>query len=89
MATYQVTMKNRTVEYVDGADAYQQEGPMTTFFSTRAGRQVVDCWSTRLASFRTADVLVVRRTDAVTPARAPTDPPAPAAPALLGAHVAA
>lgn len=63
MASYQVTLTDRTVERVDGADAYQQEGQMTTFFATR--RQVVDSWSTRVASFRTADLLSVRRLVAV------------------------
>ena len=63
MPTYQVTLKDRTVEHVDGADAYQQEGPMTTFFATREGRDVVDCWSTRMASFRTAEITIIRRRD--------------------------
>ena len=57
-------MQDRSLELVDGADAYQQEGPMTTFFSRGDGRDVIDSWSTRVASFRTADLLVVRRRDA-------------------------
>lgn len=61
MASYQVTMKDRSVERVDEADAYQQEGPMTTFFRTGSDRAVVDTWSTRLASFRTSELIVVRR----------------------------
>jgi hypothetical protein len=61
MATYDVTLKDRTVETVHGADAYQQEGQMTTFFATRPNRHVVDCWSERVASFRTAEVLIIRR----------------------------
>ena len=32
MACFEVTLRDRTVEEVGGADAYQQEGPMTTFF---------------------------------------------------------
>ncbi|HET9611627.1 MAG TPA: hypothetical protein VFP06_18585, partial [Acidimicrobiales bacterium] len=48
-----------------GADAYQQEGPMTTFFRRGDGRDVIDSWSTRMASFRTADLLVVRRREAL------------------------
>jgi hypothetical protein len=58
MPTFEVILRDRTVETVDGADAYQQEGPMTTFF--RRG----DSWSTRVASFRTADLLAVRRCEA-------------------------
>ena len=61
MPTYHVTLKDHTVEVIEGADAYQQEGQMTTFFATGAGKQVVDCWSTRLASFRTSEILIVRR----------------------------
>jgi hypothetical protein len=34
---------------------------MTTFFATREGRDVVDSWSTRIASFRTSEILIVRR----------------------------
>jgi hypothetical protein len=58
MASFQITLTDRTVERVDGADAYQQEGQMTTFFATR--RQVIDSWSTRLASYRTSEILSVR-----------------------------
>lgn len=58
-----MVLRDRSVETVAGADAYQQEGPMTTFFRRDAGRAVVDSWSTRVASFRTADLLMVRRLD--------------------------
>ena len=57
---YLVQLANDVSEVIDGADAYQQEGPLTTFFRTAPGRAVVDCWSIRLASFRTADVRVIR-----------------------------
>ena len=69
MASYDVILKDRTVEVIDGADAYQQEGQMTTFFATGAGKQVVDCWSTRLASFRTSEILIIRRMAAAEPGR--------------------
>jgi hypothetical protein len=61
MPTFEVTLRDRTVQTVDGADAYRQEGPMTTFFRRGDGREVIDSWSTRIASFRTADLLAVRR----------------------------
>lgn len=61
MPTFEITLRDGTVEVIDGADAYQQEGQMTTFFRTAATRQVVDCWSTRVASFRTTEVFIVRR----------------------------
>jgi hypothetical protein len=59
--TFEVILRDRTVELIDGADAYRQEGAMTTFFNRGEGRDVVDCWSTRIASFRTSEVLIVRR----------------------------
>jgi len=58
--SYEVTLKPDQVEVVEGADAYVQEGPLTTFFQGRDGRAVLDCWARRLASFRTADVVCVR-----------------------------
>ncbi|MFP3902043.1 MAG: hypothetical protein ACLFXM_14415 [Acidimicrobiia bacterium] len=66
MPTFEVTMRDRSIELVDGADAYQQEGPMTTFFRRGDGRDVIDSWSTRVASFRTDDLLAVRRRDHAT-----------------------
>lgn len=62
MAQFEVTLRDRTVEPIVGADAYQQEGPMTTFFRTDGGTRV-DSWSTRVASIRTSEVLLIRRTD--------------------------
>lgn len=63
MAIFEVTLRDRTVERVESAHAYKQEGPMTTFFRLGDGRDVVDCWSERVASVRTADILMVRRSD--------------------------
>ena len=60
---YEVTTADGTTELVTGADTYQQEGPLTTFFRTDAGRRVVDCWAVRLASFRTAEVTKIRRVE--------------------------
>lgn len=65
MPTFEVILRDGAPQTVEGADAYQQEGPMTTFFRRGAGRDVIDSWSTRMASFRTADLLVVRRVEAV------------------------
>ena len=58
---YEVTVGDGVNVVVTGADTYQLEGPLTTFFRTDAGRRVVDCWSVRLASFRTDDVVRIRR----------------------------
>lgn len=65
MPTFEVVLLDRSIELVDGADAYQQEGPMTTFFRRGEGRDAIDAWSVRVASFRTADLRVVRRQDPI------------------------
>ncbi|MGH1492571.1 MAG: hypothetical protein ACRBK7_24805 [Acidimicrobiales bacterium] len=61
MALFAVTLTDQTTDVVEGADAYQQEGPMTTFFSFQENRQVIDSWSSRLASYRTSDITAIRR----------------------------
>lgn len=61
MATFHVTLTDQTIIEIDDADAYQQEGPLTTFFRLDDGRRVIDSWSMRLASFRTVDIVAVRR----------------------------
>jgi hypothetical protein len=67
MPHFEVSLRDGTVEVVDGADAYQQEGPMTTFFRRGDGRDVIDSWSVRVASFRTADLRAVRRRETAVP----------------------
>jgi len=61
MATFQILLQNGTTEIIDGVDGYEPEGPMTTFFRSGSSRQVIDSWSVRVASVRTADIAVVRR----------------------------
>lgn len=65
MSRYSVTLKDRSTEEIDDVDAYQQEGQMTTFFRTGSDRQVVDTWSTRMASFRTSEIIAIRRLESV------------------------
>ena len=60
---YEVTTTEGGVEQVAGADTYVQEGPLTTFFRTDAGRLVVDSWAVRLASFRTSEIARIRMVD--------------------------
>ncbi|MHB1138270.1 MAG: hypothetical protein ACYC2O_04880 [Microthrixaceae bacterium] len=62
--TFDVVLSDGSVQRVDDADAYQQEQSMTTFFRTEGGRQAVDCWSVRVASFRTDTIVSVRRHEA-------------------------
>lgn len=67
MASFEVALGDQRIETVEGADAYQQEGPLTTFFALRGERQVIDSWSIRLASFRTADIITIRRCSSAVP----------------------
>jgi hypothetical protein len=58
--TYEIRLKGGDAEVIEGADTYQQEGPLTTFFQTRPGRSVIDSWARRVASYRTADIVRIR-----------------------------
>ena len=60
MARFTVSLTDQTTELIPGADAYKQEGSMTTFFRLAEGRETIDSWSTRVASYRTADIVAVR-----------------------------
>jgi hypothetical protein len=59
--SYEIQLKGASeVERVEDADAYVQEGALTTFFRSRDGRASLDCWAKRLASYRTADITRIR-----------------------------
>ncbi len=62
-----------TSALVHGADAYEQEGPLTTFFVRNGGGRLSSAFTLRLASFRTSRILEVRRIDSLgeTPLAAP------------------
>jgi hypothetical protein len=62
--SYLVTLRDRSIETVNGADAYSHERVMTTFYRTGNTRGAVDCWSSPLASFRTDEILMIRRVEA-------------------------
>jgi hypothetical protein len=69
VAMFEVVLKDGATERIEGADTYDQEGPLTTFFRTADDRRVIDCWSERLESIRTADIVRIRRSaDAATDA---------------------
>jgi hypothetical protein len=57
---FEIVTTDGTVERVDGADAYELEGPLTTFFTTSSRIHRLSSWSERVASFRTDRVLTVR-----------------------------
>lgn len=75
---FEVVLTNGTTEVIVGADTYAQEGPLTTFWSLPAGREVPDAWSRRVASIRTAEVRLIRRLGDIAPVATP--PAAPAVP---------
>ena len=60
MASFEIKLKDGTTEMIEGADAYQPDGQFTTFFALD-GRSVVDCWSVRVASIRSAEIVAVWR----------------------------
>jgi hypothetical protein len=60
-AAFEVTMRDGTVQPVFDADAYEPERQMTTFYRTGNSRAAIDGWSVRLASFRTDEILMIRR----------------------------
>jgi len=64
---FEVVLSDETVEWVDGADSFQQEGPMTTFFASDGRRGTLDCWSVKMASFRTDRIDKIIRREAATP----------------------
>ena len=57
---YEIRLKGDEVDLVHDADAYAQEGVLTTFFQRREGARVLDSWAKRLASYRTADIIRIR-----------------------------
>ena len=57
---YEVQLQGERTELVTSADAYAQEGMLTTFYRGRDGRAVLDSWARRLASYRTADIVRIR-----------------------------
>lgn len=71
MSTFEVVLAGETAPHLIDADAYQQEGPMTTFFSSDSSHVRLDSWAMRLASFRSADVRIIRRLEADQTARRP------------------
>ncbi len=65
MATFEVKLRDGTVEWMAGADAYQPDGQLTTFFAFEEGRSAVDCWRVRVASIRTSEIVAVWRRDSL------------------------
>lgn len=59
--TFEVVLRDEVVEQIEGADGYAQEGPLTTFFDNGERSGGLGCWSVKLASYRTGDIVRIRR----------------------------
>ena len=62
--TFLVRFDDDTTTIVQGADAYEQEGPLTTFFDRNGAGRLASAFAERIASFRTNRIVEIRRTDA-------------------------
>ncbi len=60
---FEVTFDDGRRAVIQGADAYQPEGHLITFFRTRSGRGEIDAWAKRTASYRSSTVVAVERID--------------------------
>ena len=58
---FEVMLADDSVERVEQADSYQQEGPLTTFFDNASRPGGLGAWSVTVASFRTVQILRIRR----------------------------
>jgi hypothetical protein len=58
---FAVRFSDDSVTVVRGADAYEHEGPLTTFFDRNGGGGLKSAFSVRIASFRTDRLVEVRR----------------------------
>jgi hypothetical protein len=59
--SFLVRFEDETTTVVDDADAYEQEGPLTTFFDRNGGGRLSSSFTVRVASFRTSQIVEVRR----------------------------
>jgi hypothetical protein len=62
--TFIVRFDDETTTIVQGADAYEQEGPLTTFFDRNGAGRLASAFAVRIASFRTGRIVEIRRSDA-------------------------
>ena len=58
---FDVVLDDDSVERVEQADSYQQEGPLTTFFDNASRPGGLGAWSVKVASFRTEQIVRIRR----------------------------
>jgi hypothetical protein len=59
--TFQITLTDQTYETINQADGYELEGPLTTFFASDGHTMRLSSWSTRLASFKTSEIVCIKK----------------------------
>jgi hypothetical protein len=62
--SFTVLFDDDSTTMVNDADAYEQEGPLTTFFDRNGGGRLSSAFTVRVASFRTSRIVEVRRAEA-------------------------
>jgi hypothetical protein len=60
---FDIHFEDETSTQVFAADAYEQEGPLTTFFERNGGGGLASAFALRVASFRTSRIVEIRRVD--------------------------
>jgi hypothetical protein len=59
-----VRFEDDATTMVHGADAYEHEGPLTTFFDRAGGAgRLASAFAVRVASFRTSRIVEIRRVE--------------------------
>jgi hypothetical protein len=66
---FEVRFEDETTTQVLDADAYEQEGPLTTFFDRNGGGGLTSAFALRVASFRTSRIVEIRRVQFAAAAR--------------------
>ena len=66
---FEVRFEDETTTQVLDADAYEQEGPLTTFFDRNGGGGLTSAFALRVASFRTSRIVEIRRVSCAPAAR--------------------
>ncbi len=58
---HDIVLADGEVVEILGANAYVQEGPLTTFFHSGRSRAAIDSWAERVASFKTTEIRRISR----------------------------
>jgi hypothetical protein len=59
---HDIVLADGEVVEIQGANAYVQEGLLTTFFHSGRSRAAIDSWAERVASFKTTEIRrIIRR----------------------------